>query len=111
MDDITLASGRKVTLRPVTLSERQRAHDTIKRSANLSRPGEIIIEDAFASLLAWARFGLAGIEGVDYQTTKNGELREYPTDEMLNLFSDDEIAEVSVLVRERAELGTQKKKE
>lgn len=109
--DHTLTSGTKVTLRPITLLERQKARDVISVIGGLATPNEVRIENSFEAIIMWCRFGLAGIDGVEFETYKDGAAREYPTDDVLNMLSDIDMTEISNLVSEQAALGTQKKKE
>ena len=106
--EITLSTGRKVTLREnVTFKERMSASNAI---ATGMQDGAVVMLNTFEAQMLWVKYGLVGIDDGHWQTIEQND-RIYPTDKTLDRLSNKELSEIGSHVRIRAEAGDYAKKE
>ena len=107
--EITLSTGRKVTLREnVTFKERMSASN--RATTGLNKDGEAVMLNTFNAQMLWVKYGLVGIDDGHWQTIEEDD-RIYPSDKTLDRLSNRELSEIGRHVRIRAEEGDYAKKE
>ena len=100
--EITLSTGRKVTLREnVTFKERLSASNAI---ATALRAGQVVMLNTFEAQMLWVKYGLVGIDDGHWQTIEEND-RVYPSDKTLDRLSNKELSEIGRHVRIKAEAG------
>ena len=106
--EITLSTGRKVTLREnVNWRERLSASNTIVTGM---QDGRVVMMNTFNAQTLWVKYGLVGIDDGHWQTIEEND-RIYPSDKTLDRLSNRELSEIGRHVRIRAEAGDYAKKE
>lgn len=106
--EITLSTGRKVTLREnVTFTERLSASNAITTGL---QDGQVVMLNTFKSQSLWVKYGLVGIDDGHWQTIEESD-RVYPSEKTLDRLSNTELSEIGGHVRIRAEAGDYKKTE